>query len=73
MIADQPLKRVEVNQRLQQKVGPQLFEKMGSTNIGDPYKDQFRANQLYQKQKNDLTIHQNAFTAGGKQKLVKHS
>lgn len=46
---------------------------MPSTNIGDPYKDQFRANQLYLKQKNDLNIHGGAFMAGGKQKLVKHS
>lgn len=48
-IADQPSKRVEVNQRLQYKVGPELFEKMGTTTIGDPYKDSFRAQQLYLK------------------------
>ena len=58
---------------MQQKVGPELFEKMTSTNIGDPYKDGFRAQQLYNKEKGDLTIHQTAFNAGGKQKLVKHS
>lgn len=46
---------------------------MGSTNIGDPYKDQFRANQLYLKEKNDLNMHPGAFMAGGKQKLVKNS
>jgi len=46
---------------------------MGSTNIGDPYKDQFRAQQLYNKEKTDLSMHQNAFLAGGKQKLVKNS
>lgn len=40
---------MEVNQKMQQKVGPELFSKLTSTNIGDPYKDQFRANQLYTK------------------------
>ena len=42
-------------------------------NIGDQYKDPFRAKQLYIKEKNDLSIHNHAFMAGGKQKLVKHS
>ena len=32
---------MKINNRLQQKVGPELFEKMGSTNIGDIYKDKF--------------------------------
>jgi len=27
---------------MQQKVGPELFEKMGSTNIGDLYKDKYK-------------------------------
>lgn len=58
---------------MQQKVGPELFEKMASTNIGDPYKDSFRAQQLYLKEKGDLSMHSNSFLAGGKQKLVKHS
>lgn len=40
---------MEVNQRLQQKVGPELFSKLPSTNIGDPYKDSFREKQLYIK------------------------
>ena len=53
-----------------QKVGPELFEKMGSTNIGDMYKDKFREGQLYVKEKGDLSIHNKAFVAGGKQKLV---
>ena len=53
-----------------QKVGPELFEKMGSTNIGDLYKDKFREGQLYNKEKNDLSIHPQAFMAGGRQKLV---
>ena len=53
-----------------QKVGPELFEKMGSTNINDMYKDKFREGQLYTKEKNDLSIHNNAFMAGGKQRLV---
>jgi hypothetical protein len=43
---------------------------MGSTNVGDLYKDKFRENQLYNKEKTDLSIHQQAFAAGGKQKLV---
>ena len=43
---------------------------MGSTNVGDLYKDKFRENQLYNKEKTDLSIHQQAFVAGGKQKLV---
>jgi hypothetical protein len=43
---------------------------MSSTNIGDLYKDKFRENQLYKKEKNDLSIHANAFVAGGKQKFV---
>jgi hypothetical protein len=43
---------------------------MGSTNIDDLYKDKFRENQLYLKEKNDLSVHNNAFMAGGKQKLV---
>lgn len=63
-------KNVSVNKRLVQKVGPELFEKMGSTNIGDLYKDKFRENQLYQKEKNDLSMHNNAFLAGGRQKFV---
>lgn len=46
---------------------------MGYTSLGDPYKDQFRAQQLYNKEKTDLAMHNNAFKAGGKQKLVKHS
>jgi hypothetical protein len=45
---------------------------MGSTNIGDIYKDKFRENQLYTKEKVDLSIHNHAFQAGGKQKLVYH-
>lgn len=73
MIVAKPEKRVEVNQRMQQKVGPELFTKPGSTNLNDPYKDPFRANQLYIKEKGDLSIHNHAFMAGGKQKLVKHS
>ena len=64
---------MEVNQRMQQKVGPELFSKPSSMNIGDQYKDPFRAKQLYIKEKNDLSIHNHAFMAGGKQKLVKHS
>lgn len=59
-----------VNNRLIQKVGPELFEKMGSTNIGDLYKDKFREGQLYNKEKTDLSIHPQAFMAGGRQKLV---
>jgi hypothetical protein len=43
---------------------------MGSTNIGDLYKDKFRENQLYVKEKTDLAIHPNSFIAGGKQQLV---
>lgn len=43
---------------------------MGSTNIGDLYKDKFREGQLYNKEKHDLSIHSKAFLAGGKQKLV---
>lgn len=66
-------KNVSVNQRMVQKVGPELFQKMGSTNIDDIYKDKFREGQLYRKEKNDLSIHNNAFMAGGKQKLVKNS
>ena len=58
---------------MQQKVGPELFSKPGSTNIGDPYKDPFRAKQLYDKEKGDMNIHGGAFMAGGKQKFVKHS
>lgn len=64
---------MEVNQRLQQKVGPELFSKMGFTTLGDPYKDQFRAQQLYNKEKHDLSIHPGAFLAGGRQKLIKNS
>lgn len=51
-------------------MGPELFQKMGSTNIGDLYKDNFREGQLYNKEKGDLNIHNHAFLAGGKQKLV---
>ena len=58
---------------MQQKVGPELFSKLSSTNLGDPYKDPFRAKQLYLKEKNELSIHPQAFNAGGRQKLVKHS
>ena len=58
---------------MQQKVGPELFSKPGSTNLNDPYKDPFRAKQLYVKEKTDLSIHPHAFNAGGRQKLVKHS
>lgn len=58
---------------MQQKVGPELFSKLSSTNLGDPYKDPFRANQLYIKEKTDLSMHPTAFAAGGRQKLVKHS
>ena len=43
---------------------------MGSTNIDDLYKDKFREGQLYNKEKTDLSIHNHAFMAGGKQKLV---
>ena len=43
---------VKVNQRMQEKVGPELFEKMGSTNIGDLYKDKYKEQQLYNKEKN---------------------
>lgn len=43
---------------------------MGSTNIDDLYKDKFREGQLYNKEKTDLSIHNNAFMAGGRQKLV---
>jgi len=43
---------------------------MGSTNIGDLYKDKFKETQLYVKEKQDLSIHNKALLAGGKQKLV---
>lgn len=33
---------IKINQRLQQKVGPELFQKMSSTNIGDLYKDKYK-------------------------------
>jgi hypothetical protein len=69
-LADEVPKNVSINNRLIQKVGPELFEKMGSANIGDIYKDKFRETQLYNKEKNDLSIHNNAFLAGGKQKMV---
>ena len=65
-----PEKRMEVNNRMQQKVGPELFSKLTSTNIGDPYKDRFRDKQLYDKEKYDMNIHSGAFRPGGKQKLV---
>ena len=55
---------------MQQKVGPELFSKPTSNNIGDPYKDPFRAQQLYNKEKNDMNMHGYSFLAGGKQKLV---
>lgn len=61
---------VKVNHRMQQKVGPELFEKMGSTNIGDMYKDKYKESQLYLKEKNELAIHPRSLIAGGKQKLV---
>ena len=35
-------KNVSVNKRLIERVGPELFSKMGSTNVGDLYKDKFR-------------------------------
>jgi hypothetical protein len=63
-------KNISVNKRLVDKVGPELFQKMGSTNIDDLYKDKFREGQLYNKEKTDLSIHNQAFNAGGKQKLV---
>jgi hypothetical protein len=43
---------------------------MGSTNVGDLYKDKYKEQQLYNKEKYDLTIHNSAFIAGGRQKLV---
>lgn len=43
---------------------------MGSTNIGDLYKDKFREGQLYNKEKADLSLHIGSFAAGGKQRLV---
>ncbi len=61
---------MKVNQRMQQKVGPELFENMGSTNIGDIYKDKYKEQQLYNKEKVDLSIHPRGMVAGGKQKLV---
>ena len=33
---------IKVSQRMQQKVGPELFQKMSSTNIGDLYKDKYK-------------------------------
>lgn len=69
-LAEPVPKNMVVNKRLVEKVGPEVFEKMGSTNIGDLYKDKFRETQLYQKEKNDLSIHPQPLFAGGKQKLV---
>ncbi len=43
---------------------------MGSTNIGDLYKDKYKQGQIYQKEKVDLSIHNNPFQAGGSQKFV---
>ena len=43
---------------------------MGSTNIGDLYKDKYKYNQIYNKEKAELSIHNHAFQAGGSQKIV---
>jgi len=40
---------MEVNKNMQAIVGPELFSKMGYNSLGDPYKDKFRAQQLYVK------------------------
>ena len=41
-IAEKVDVNIKVSQRMQQKVGPELFQKMSSTNIGDLYKDKYK-------------------------------
>jgi hypothetical protein len=48
-LADECKKNIGVNPHLLDNVQPELFSKLGSTNLGDPYKDPFRAKQLYDK------------------------
>lgn len=46
---------------MKDRVQPELFSRLGSTNIGDPYKDKYKEKQLYELDKNNLNPHGRAF------------
>lgn len=46
---------------MKDRVQPELFSRLGSTNIGDPYKDKYKEKQLYEVDKNNLNPHGRAF------------
>ena len=70
--ADEVPKNVGVNPHLLDNVQPALFSRLGSTNLGDPYKDTFRAKQLYEKEKNDLIPHGKSFIPTQNRKTMYH-
>lgn len=67
------IKQVQVNPHLEAKVGPELFSHMHSIHQGDPYKDGFRAKQLYEKEKVEMIAHPQPFKTTHNVKHIKHS
>jgi hypothetical protein len=70
MAAEEMMKNVSVNPHMLDNVQPELFSRMGSTNLGDPYKDSFRAKQLYDKEKNDMISHGQPFVPSYNRKTM---
>ncbi len=64
---------MQVNPHLESKVGPELFSNMHSIHQGDPYKDTFRAKQLYEQEKVAMIPHPQPFKATQNKKTIKHS
>lgn len=75
-LADECTKNITVNQKLKDRVQPELFSRLGSTNIGDPYKDKYKEKQLYELDKNNLNPHGRSFVPsnnGKKMYALTHS
>ncbi|CAD8062583.1 unnamed protein product [Paramecium sonneborni] len=66
-------KGVLVNKKLQKKHEPVLFLEPGYTTLNDPYKDQFKAKQIYDKERELAIKNPNSFKPNDHVKSVKHS
>ncbi|CAK91464.1 unnamed protein product (macronuclear) [Paramecium tetraurelia] len=66
-------KAILINKKLQKKHEPVLFSEPGYTTLNDPYKDQFKAKQIYDKERELAIKNPNSFKPNDHQKSVKHS
>ncbi|CAD8109224.1 unnamed protein product [Paramecium primaurelia] len=66
-------KGILVNKEIKKKHEPALFQEPGYTTLNDPYKDQFKAKQIYYKERELVIKNQNCFNPNDQIKSIKHS